>query len=206
MYRSPLVGVMTKFETGTGRVLGALVATVLLLLLGACSQPSGGGEGELDPFYLDTYSLSGTPIAMGPVLAAGRHYVVIVTGTHSSWGADEWDSGACQGEPKDEPMFPSPGTQNGLVGMDAAWVFAVPIGSSRCSNAVPFRGSAVRMSLDGGSTFQDLGPLTAGTGPAADHRYEYPVTGQGKALVMNRGSGNATNNYGRLLIEVIRED
>lgn len=197
-------GVMTKLETGTGRFFGALVVTALVLLLGACSQPGGGGEGELNPFYLNTHSTSGTPLVVGPRLAAGVTYVVTVEGTHSSWSADEWEAGVCKGESQSEPMYPSPGTANGPVGMDAAWIFAIPVGSSRCGNAVPYKGSAVRMSLDGGASFVDLGTITDGVGPSPDHSYEYIVTGQGKTLVMNRGSGSATNNYGRLYIEVRR--
>lgn len=200
------VGSEATGVAGRGRMFRALSLGLALLLLGACAQPGTGGEGNLDPFYLDTYRPSGTPTATGPVLAAGVRYVVVVQGTHSSWGWHEWDLGVCRGEAGDEPLFPSPGVQNGRVGMDAAWVFAVPNGSSRCGNTVPFRGSAVRISLDGGGTFQDLGPLTGGTGPTADHSYEYEVTGQGKALVLNRGSGNSSNNYGRLRIEVSRAD
>lgn len=198
----PRVSATTRAKTGSGRGFGALMAVAALLLLGACSQPSG--EEVLAPFYLDTYGPGGTPTAAGPRLAAGVSYVVSVEGTHSSWGFDEWLTGVCHGEPEDEPMYPSPTVQNGMVGMDAVWVFAVPNGSSRCGNITPFRGSSVRMSLNGGATFQDLSTLTEGTGPTEGHRYEYEVTGQGMALVMNRGSGNSVNNYGRLLIEVRR--
>ncbi len=199
---SEQVGVTTPVRRSSGRVFGALLVAAALLVLGGCSQP--GGEEALDPFYLDTYSPGGTPTAAGPRLAAGVSYVVTVEGTHSSWGYDEWLTGVCRGEPDAEPMYPSPTVQNGMVGMDAVWVFAVPNGSSRCGNIVPFRGSAVRMSLNGGASFQDLSTLTEGTGPTEGHRYEYEVTGHGMTLVMNRGSGNSSNNYGRLYIEVRR--
>lgn len=194
------VGVKAPEKASSRRAFGVLWMAVAMLLLAGCSQPSG--EERLDPFYLDTYSPGGTPTAAGPRLAAGVTYLVSVEGTHSSWGFEEWLAGVCRGVPEDEPMHPSPTVQNGMVGMDAVWVFAVPNGSSRCGNAVPFRGSSVRMSLDGGATFQDLSTLTEGSGPTEGHRYEYEVTGQGRALVMNRGSGNAANNYGRLYIEV----
>ena len=48
----------------------------------------------------------------------------------------------------------------------------------------------------------DLGGSTDGTGPSADHRYEYNARGEGQALVLRRESGNPINNYGRLRIEV----
>ncbi|HET8986618.1 MAG TPA: hypothetical protein VFN03_12760 [Trueperaceae bacterium] len=178
------------------------LAALALLVLSACAQPPTDKKNLTDPFFLDTYGTSGIPTATGPVLASGVGYVVTVEGTHSSWGVEEWESGACKGTPAAQPMFPSPGTVNSFVGMDAVWVFAVPHGSSRCSNTVPFHGSAVRMSLNGGATFVDLSLLTDGAGPSADHSYEYEVTGQGQALVINRGSGNPSNNYGRLRIEV----
>lgn len=186
------------------RALRTLLIGMTVVTLASCSQPTDPGEEQLDPFFLNTHSLTGTPTAVGPRLAAGVTYVVTVEGTHSSWGADEWESGACRGVPGAEPMYPSPGTANGPVGMDAVWLFAIPVGSSRCGNAVPYKGSSVRMSLNGGASFVDLGTLTSGDGPTVDHKYEYTVTGQGQNLVLNRGSGNATNNYGRLYVEVRR--
>ena len=184
------------------RTVITLLSLATLLVLAACSQATPDPKNLTDPFFLDTFASSGTPMVVGPVLEVGVEYVMSVEGTHSSWSVDEWALGTCQGDPKETPMYPSAGTTNGQVGMDAVWVFAAPNGSSRCATAMPFRGSGVRISLDGGSTFTDLSDITSGTGPSADHAYEYEVTGAGKAVVMNRSSGSPSNNYGMLRVQL----
>lgn len=184
------------------RMFTALAALVLLLV--ACGQTDRGEQpkGQLDPFFLDTYAASGTPTATGPVLEQNADYAVTVEGTHSSWSLDEWSLGTCAGEPESEPAYPSPAVPNGQVGMDAVWVFAAPNGSSRCAQTMPFRGSGIQISVDGGVNFWDFGQFVAGNGPTADHTYEIPATGTGKALLLRRVSGSPANNYGRLRIEV----
>lgn len=182
------------------------LAAALVLVLGACGQAPAGPQQPLEPFFLDTYSPGGTPTATGPILKANVDYVVTVDGTHSSWSLAEWELGACAGTPEPEPKYPSPAGANGQVGMDAVWVFAAPNGSSRCAQTLPFKGSGVQISTDGGVNFSDLGGLTAGSGPSADHTYEYEVSGQGQRLVLRRQSGNPVNNYGRLRVEVSERD
>ena len=184
------------------RIAITFTALAALLVLAACSQATPDPKNLTDPFFLDTYSSSGIPMVVGPVLEENGLYSVTVEGTHSSWTVDEWALGVCQGTPETLPMFETPGVWNGRVGMDAVWVFAAPNGSSRCGTPMPFRGSGVRISLDGGSTFTDLSDITGGTGPSEDHLYEYEVTGAGKALVMNRASGSPNNNYGMLRVQV----
>lgn len=184
------------------RTLTTLLIGAALLVLAACSQATPDPKDLTDPFFLDMHATAGTPTATGPVLASGVDYVVKVEGTHSSWSVDEWALGVCKGDAEDLPTFPSLGVVNSQVGMDAVWVFAAPNGSSRCAFDLPFRGSGVRMSLDGGATHTDLGDITGGTGPSADHTYEYEATGSGKSLVISRVSGNPSNNYGMLKITV----
>ncbi|MBX3142866.1 MAG: hypothetical protein KF813_03845 [Trueperaceae bacterium] len=181
------------------------IVLVLLALLGACSQPpdDGGGGGDLDPFYLDTYSTSGNPTATGPTLANGVKYILTVRGTHSSWTAAQWEDGVCEGEPEAAPTYASPAVTNGPVGMDAVWVFAVPNGSGRCGADMPLKESGITVSLDGRRS-NYLSWMHEGTEPAADHVYEFEVTGRGMPIVMSRITGSPDNNYGRLRIEVSR--
>ena len=178
--------------------------TALVLVLAACGQTDRNQQpqGPLEPFFLYTYAASGTPTATGPVLEQNADYVVTVEGTHSSWSLGEWSAGTCAGEPESQPLHPSPTVPNGQVGMDAVWVFAAPNGSSRCAQTMPFRGSGIQISVDGGVNFWDFGQFVTGDGPSAEHSYEIPATGTGKALLLRRVSGSPANNYGMLRIEV----
>ncbi|MFA5551548.1 MAG: hypothetical protein WDA03_08005 [Trueperaceae bacterium] len=178
--------------------------TALVLVLAACGQTDGNRQppNPLEPFFLDTHSASGTPTATGPILEQNGDYLVTVEGTHSSWSLAEWNLGTCAGEPESEPQYASPAVTNGQVGMDAVWVFAAPNGSSRCAQTMPFRGSGIQISVDGGVNFWDFGQFVAGDGPNAEHSYEIQATGTGKALVLRRVSGSPDNNYGRLRVEV----
>ena len=113
------------------RTVITFLALTTLLVLAACSQATPDPKNLTDPFFLDTYSSSGIPMVVGPVLEENGLYSVTVEGTHSSWTVDEWDLGVCQGTPETLPMFETPNVWNGRVGMDAVWVFAAPNGSSR---------------------------------------------------------------------------
>src|SRR5690606_12002026 len=101
-------GTVTNRKVGDRRFRAPLAgwAALTLLALSACTQPPADTKDLTDPFFLDTYGTSGIPTATGPVLASGVNYVVTVEGTHSSWGVDEWEAGACKGTPHAEPMFP----------------------------------------------------------------------------------------------------
>src|SRR5690606_36740887 len=137
--------------------LTALGAASLAAAILACgSDPT---EPDDDPgtvvaeLELDMHRPDGSTAAVtGPVLEAGKAYRMIIQGTYSIWD-NEWNSEPCGGTPEAEPMFPSPGSSNVMVGVDAEFYFAVPSGSVLCNNTSPQSCGTPSISLDGGNDF-----------------------------------------------------
>jgi len=181
------------------RLAFIVVAVVLLAAVGGSLRPgvSTAGATEVD---LDTYRQNNShPItATGPTLDNGTTYVITVTGTWSYWFAQDWQTyGTCAGSaPDDMPMFPSPGTTNGLVGDDAAWHFAGPQGGLSDCGTPPVEGPSLEVSLDDGSTFDDLQVIDPGTAPNPSHTYHMLVIGQGQGIAFRFYDEKTVDNYG----------
>jgi hypothetical protein len=187
-------------------VLGLPFIAGVTALTFAISIPSPGGSPvsagatmiELDTYRPDNSETSAT----GPVLEAGQQYAINIQGTYSYWFDFDWENrGVCRGVPEDMPMFPSPGADNGPVGDDAAWSFASPNDLSDCDDPVPDDRS-FDVSLDGGDNITEIDPINAGSGPNAEHSYDYVVTGEGEAIVFYVFDSKTEDNYGILKITI----
>lgn len=176
--------------------------TLVIVTLAACGS-APGGESVVGTAELDMFVDGGGDIALstGPMLDAGRTYGIHVEGTYSIWGQSMWDSGTCEGTPDPAPMYPSPGTTNGTVGIDAEYYYAVPNGSALCSVAYPWGANEFQFSLDGGNDFFNPDPIGGVTAPLASHAYDYEVVGQGHAIQFRREFMGA-DDYGVLKITV----
>lgn len=165
------------------------------------SGPGGGGDPvvvELDMHVGEDAIASAT----GPTLAVGQAARVKVEGTYSIWGEAMWDNGVCEGSSEAAPAFPSAGSSNGQVGIDAEYYFAVPSGSALCDNPYPWGAGEFKISLDGGADFDNPDPIVPLTGPVAGHVYEYDVVGQGHPIMFQRDDTNSGDNYGVLRITI----
>ena len=175
--------------------------------IAAAAALACGGETPLDPddgggtpvvVELDMYQPSGgTASATGPMVAVGQTAHIRVEGTYSIWSG-EWDNGTCAGTSEPAPMIPSAGSTNGTVGIDAEFYFAIPQGSSLCSESAPKKSSGFRISLDGGADYDGIDPITPAAAPTADHVYEYLVEGQGHPIRLQREDSPSDDNYGVL--------
>lgn len=168
-----------------------LVGMALIVLAFSSQGADAGNVIELDTYRAD----NSEAFATGPVLEAGREYIITITGTYSFWFASDWESqGVCPGEtPEDMPMFPSPGTANGRVGDDAVWHFAGPNNFSDCN--APDVGDFV-MSFDGGNTRVEVEADDAGSAANPQHTYHFTVTGQGENVVFFIEDSKSEDNYG----------
>lgn len=153
---------------------------------------------------------NGFPEVVGPVLQAGTRYVYDVRGTYSIWSQQKfWANGSCKGVPAAAPIFASPDHPNGNVGVDAAFFFAIPVGSTLCDPqyVVPRYTSSVRVSLDGGATFAHVEPVGGRPAvPTADNTYRYEVTGEGEAFRARRSDQAIEDDYGVLRFTIYRVD
>lgn len=189
---------MRAFEGSVGMLLAVVAA--------ACggdtpSGPQGGGAPvivEMDMHVGEDAVASAT----GPMLAVGQAARVKVEGTYSIWGQSMWNSGVCQGTSEPAPAFPSAGSSNGSVGVDAEYYFAVPSSSALCSKSYPWGAGEFKISLDGGVDFDNPDPIVPLTGPVAGHVYEYEVVGQGHPIMFERDDTDSGDNYGVLRITV----
>jgi hypothetical protein len=149
--------------------------------------------------YLDTRDPSAVQTVQA--LSVDTTYAITVTGTVSAWVVDEW-ADYC-GQYEEYPLFPSPGVQNGPVGLDAdvyfAWAWL-----STCPPVLPCHAAYdnFRMQLDT-QTWSHVepegGPYSA---PTADHVYHYLVTGQGFPAAFYWYDDVYWDNYGMLQIVV----
>lgn len=203
----------------TFALLGLIVATALLVPGGAWSTTTRAvsfallapeRQAVFETIYLDMFE-SGNDGAAGPVsstntLTAGEHFRITISGTVSFWRASQWSS-VCKGVPEDWPQVPSPSTTNGKVGVDPAFVFAVPEGSPLLcdipeSPPIPSwtRRGRLEISLDnGGSWF-----VAVPTHPRYDsaHVYTYVMEGQGAPVQFRWVDNPTSDNYGILTIQI----
>ena len=179
-------------------VTGLAAVVIVALSLRPGASVAGAAEVQLDTYRANN---SHPIVATGPVLQNGQRYTITIVGSFSYWFASDWQTyGACNGSaPENMPVFPSPGTTNGLVGHDAAWHFAGPKGGlSDCSGTFPRVTNPLGISLDGGSTTSDLVVDDPGTSPNPSHTYHYSVGGQGKTVVFSFDDSKTVDNYGIL--------
>src|SRR5213592_2373661 len=101
------------------KIARAVGASLLVAALAALATASA------EVVWLDTHEAPSDGFA-GPVqtteaLVPGAFYFAQVQGTYSAWRPSEW--GQFCGTPETVPMFPSPGTANAQVGIDAETIF-----------------------------------------------------------------------------------
>jgi pimeloyl-ACP methyl ester carboxylesterase len=149
--------------------------------------------------YLDT-RVSQYPVVWNHTLEADVQYLVRASGTWSAWHAYTWSS-YC-GQPEDFPAVPSPGVQNGKVGVDAAYVFAAPASFSPCGKpgGPPWINRKFEISVDGGATWFSGEPIDSSYHPS--HIYEYAIVGQGFPVQFRLLDSPNSDNYGVLTIQV----
>ena len=159
--------------------------------------------------YLDTHDPShttnapqGSPWVIGPVtsayyLAAGKWYVITISGDVSYWAQDtsnspNWtsDPATWTGTPGNPPKYPSSGALNGNTGFDWEYIFAIPYSKTYPppDSSFPHHLPVFGVSLSGvGGPFVDFVPI-GGQAYHPDHVYKYFVQGLG-----NRASFEATD-------------
>jgi hypothetical protein len=125
---------------------------------------------------------------------------VKVRGSSSAWSVEEWDD-VRMGAPDPQPLYPSPGTVNGPVGIDAAFVFAYGPSWEAAfgSSPTPIKWNKLQFSVDGGDTF--TAPESKMFNSDKRHRYTYKITGAGQLLRV-MFADLAADNYGRYRVEV----
>jgi PKD repeat protein len=184
---------------------GVVIALLVLSTFAATAQQPYTG-------FLDAYENSADGFA-GPVftdpLEPGVKYIITVEGTLSIWSRTSWDN-VCVGTPEDNPIFPSPSTLNGKVGLDAAYIWSFPSSSpSLCPGGVPAiqvpsQHARFEISLDGGTTWASLTPME--TSFNEDHIYNYEVMSPDEPVSFGFRIPDSplVDNYGQLKITVAR--
>lgn len=165
--------------------------------------PSSRQASITETLQYDMYD-TGTDDVVDPIpvstiaLPLGEFYFVTVSGTFSFWEIAEWDS-VCAGSPEPSPQTPSPGTQNGLVGVDAEYIFAHPCfmydGSSLPLNIPNFE-----ISTDNQQTWFD--PISIGGSYSSSHVYRYAIRSEGHPIAFRELDSPTIDNYGVLTIEI----
>jgi hypothetical protein len=146
------------------------------------------------------------PAQTSAPLTPNALYFVDVKGTFSTWSVNKWRF-PCDSAFEPQPIYPSPGVENGRVGVDAEMVFSAPRNTSPCG--VPLPEHQTRFEANTGSGFRHVeavgGPYTT---PTPGHEYRYVV--QGAGLTSSFGfrfrDSPTHDNYGRLKIAISRAD
>ena len=133
------------------------------------------------------------------VLESGRHYMIIISGTYARWPDEAWTTPFAESS----PMFPSPTGQNGSVGEDAEFLFAIPDGYPITPlPEVPTPTGAILITLDGGSSWLNKVDCRPNDNYRGGHTYNYVVEGQGEPFVAYFLDSNYIDNYGMLKIKI----
>jgi PKD repeat protein len=188
----------------------ARILTILVLVLSILTINSYSASAEpIFVGFLDTFETSNDGSA-GPIftgqLLAGELYLITVEGTLSVWRPFRWDS-VCEGTPEPSPIFPSPSTDNGKVGLDTVYIFSYPTGSSVCPEgvplkSVPYQHMAFQISADGGSTWASLDPKVQTFNPSHIYQYEVTATAATQGFGFRFSDHPLIDNYGQLKITV----
>jgi hypothetical protein len=176
-----------------------------VILAAALAVPAAAGAAVTDQTVaLDTHStgLAGSAgaVSTDDLLAVGKLYVVEASGTWSKWKSDAWSVGTC-GTPEPQPVFPSPGVTNGLVGLDAETLFGARGTGGSCPGMPTHQGGLLMRFTE--SDFRHYEPFGGKkTTPSADHTYTYGVVGNGLAASFKIGDRPVGDNYGVLKLRV----
>jgi hypothetical protein len=176
----------------------SILASVLLAPLIGVTMPAAA---QATPYWYDTFSAIGAPKpAKTSVLKKGVRYVARVRGTYSIY--TDWTVGCGISEP--QPIFKSPGTQNGQVMADAEFYFADR--AKPCARRTPSLGRYSGFRIKTKRKYTNpvlLGPVPVTARP--DHTYRYAVIGAGRRARFQRiPTTHAEDNYGRFRITVRR--
>jgi hypothetical protein len=179
----------------------AVAVLVAALALPVAAAHASSSETLLLDVHDPTPRTQPTAVA-ADALEAGRDYLITVSGTYSIVPADRWLHPAICGSPFAAPLLPSPGVDNGRVGLDAELQFA-RTADQGCSGAYPRHHN--RFQIDIGNGFRhvpaDGAPFTA---PATSYRYR--VTGTGEQPRFRVWDDPADDNYGMLRIAIAPVD
>lgn len=154
--------------------------------------------------YLDTFDPgdhgAAGPVSSSNILSSGVRYLVTISGTFSVWSDSMWYS-VCKGVPENWPQIPSPGITNGKVGVDSAFVFAIPEDDvATCLMDTPYEHSRLEISLDNGVSWFALVPINPIYNTS--HIYTYLVEGQGSRAQLRYSDHPTSDNYGVLTIQI----
>lgn len=180
----------------TARPLAALV-----LLAATLALPAAARAALPETLLLDVHDPTprAQPTAVGTnALEAGRAYVVTVEGTYSIVPAGRWSHPAVCGTPLVAPLFPSPGVENGPVGLDAELQFA-RTADRGCSGDYPRRHN--RFQIDVGTGFRHV-PAEGEPFAVPAGSYRYDVVGTGELPRFRVWDDPAADNYGQLRVTV----
>lgn len=173
----------------------------LVLLVAALALPAAARAATPETLLLDVHDpvARSQPTAIAAnSLEAGRGYLVTVSGTYSIVPTERWRQPAVCGAPSAVPLLPSPGVENGPVGLDAELQFA-RTADQGCSGAYPRHHN--RFQIDVGNGFLHVpaegSPVAR---PAASYRYR--VIGTGERPRFRVWDDPAADNYGVLRIEI----
>lgn len=178
-----------------------ITVIVAALVFALPAFASVGYEGYLDT-HVGTQTGYAGPVTTG-TLDAGQAYLVTVDGTFSVWNASQWSS-YCLGNPENGPTYPSSGTTNGKVGLDAAYVFALAHNSTACyshtESDIPYTHGHFVYGIDGGG-YTTLTPINDYN---SSHTYQYLILGTDDPVnfAFAFQDNPITDNYGRLHITV----
>lgn len=141
------------------------------------------------------------PITSTHILETHALYALTIAGTWSTW-PDYWWPHLCGGTPEPMPLYQSPDTRNGNVGIDAAYIFARPAQSAYCGHAEAFPAAIdgvfpIKASVDDGQTWSTLVPDPPQYNPK--HVYHYRVVGRGYPLHLFMPQESSDDNYGVLV-------
>jgi hypothetical protein len=187
----------------------------MLLCAALCSALTFGAVGTAhaspliaQTLYLDTHEAANDgaagPVATNKPLAPNAYYFVSVRGTFSAWGKSELDTNGMCGTPEAAPIYPSPGVDNGRVGLDPEFTFAASkLSTYFCSQSLPVHNQVVQM--DNGTGFAHREPIGGvPSRPSYRHVYRYLIKGAGTASTFRSQMVDdpLTDNYGKLKIFV----
>ena len=155
-----------------------------------------------EEIWLDT--TSGDPVVAKDILYAGQTYRVTLQGTFNVW-PNPSSIGSHSGASEAAPMWPTPGKDNGPVGLDPEFAFAWPPDSELENSATsgPQRVSSVQISLDAGATWSH--PDNAQPYDPTRHAYHYEVVGAEHPLQVRFVDAVHQDDYGRLRIVIERD-
>lgn len=182
---------------------------------GCTNQIKGTAEGiDRQDLMLETFmhNSRAAQTASTTVLETGRSYLVSIQGTFSffppaRWG--KWEEGnatkLCYGLAEPEPLFPSPDRENGIVGADAEYNFALPVYPGGCEGGPtgsiePTPLTNVQLSIDAEPVFEKFESTNATINPW--HKYQYLIDGKGYPLIVKVSDSTTGDNYGQLKLSI----